>query len=272
MTDGNEPQWYYLLGDKQVGPVGLAEIQALIDSGTLTSATMVWRPGLSGWEQAGKTELGARFGAGSGSAARPPATITPPAAPRDDTGKIPIWRCISQGFGIIFRNPVPFILGNLFFLLMNGLSLGLLTGSWQAGMQLMTRKVRAGQPVVFSDIFQGFDRFGLVLGAGLVGQVSVTLGMAFCLIPGFIIGGQFLYLVPLVAIRGCSIAEAITLSRQKAKARLFNHVLFYFVLCLIGLSGAILCYVGLVVTLPLIPTAIALAYESTFENQGQAQP
>lgn len=271
MTDSDGQQWYYLLGDKQVGPVGLAEIQALIDNGTLTSASMVWRPGMPGWDQAGKTELGPRFASGAGSAAQPPATIPPPVvAPRDDRGKIPIWRCISQGFGIIFRNPVPFILGNLFFLLMTGLSLGLLAGNWQAGMMLMTRKIRSGQPVVFSDIFQGFDRFGLVLGAGLINQVTVSLGAAFCLVPGFILGGQFLYLVPLVAIKGLPIAEAITLSRQKAKVRLFNHVLFYFVLCLIGFSGAILCYVGLVVTLPLIPTAIALAYESTFENQGQA--
>jgi uncharacterized RDD family membrane protein YckC len=41
--------WYYDQGGQQAGPVGQAELVALIRSGRVAPATRVWRPGLAGW-------------------------------------------------------------------------------------------------------------------------------------------------------------------------------------------------------------------------------
>src|SRR5438132_6584501 len=41
--------WYYSENGKQVGPLGQAEFDSLIQSGKVTAATLVWRDGLEKW-------------------------------------------------------------------------------------------------------------------------------------------------------------------------------------------------------------------------------
>ena len=50
MSDG----WYYAKGDDQLGPISEIELKTLADSGELASTDMVWREGMSAWQQAGK--------------------------------------------------------------------------------------------------------------------------------------------------------------------------------------------------------------------------
>ncbi|PHQ79083.1 MAG: hypothetical protein COB65_13075, partial [Thalassobium sp.] len=41
--------WYYVVDGARVGPVEESEITRLIDAGTVTAQTLVWREGLDGW-------------------------------------------------------------------------------------------------------------------------------------------------------------------------------------------------------------------------------
>jgi len=45
--------WYYSSDGQQKGPVGEAELQRLVEQGTVTPATLVWREGMAGWEPHG---------------------------------------------------------------------------------------------------------------------------------------------------------------------------------------------------------------------------
>src|SRR6185437_9085155 len=45
--------WYYVANQKQVGPVELQALRDMLDAGSLTSADMVYGPGLSEWTRAG---------------------------------------------------------------------------------------------------------------------------------------------------------------------------------------------------------------------------
>ncbi|HEU0120199.1 MAG TPA: RDD family protein [Bryobacteraceae bacterium] len=45
--------WYYAVNGQQEGPVEDAELQALAGAGTVTAATLVWRPGMEGWKAFG---------------------------------------------------------------------------------------------------------------------------------------------------------------------------------------------------------------------------
>lgn len=49
--------WYYILDDKQFGPIKEEEIQVLIQDGTLNSATRVWRQGMLSWQPLAATGL-----------------------------------------------------------------------------------------------------------------------------------------------------------------------------------------------------------------------
>jgi uncharacterized RDD family membrane protein YckC len=44
---------YYAEGDRQVGPIGKAELQTLIKARKINSQTLVWQPGMPEWEQLG---------------------------------------------------------------------------------------------------------------------------------------------------------------------------------------------------------------------------
>lgn len=57
--------WYYIVDEKQVGPVKEEEIQVLIQDGTLNSATRVWRDGMQKWQPLAATGLSIFLPAGS---------------------------------------------------------------------------------------------------------------------------------------------------------------------------------------------------------------
>jgi hypothetical protein len=57
--------WYYILDDKQAGPVKEEEIQVLIQEGTLKSTTKVWRQGMLNWQPLAVTGLSIFLPAGS---------------------------------------------------------------------------------------------------------------------------------------------------------------------------------------------------------------
>jgi uncharacterized RDD family membrane protein YckC len=44
---------YYADGDRQVGPIGKAELQTLIKTKKVNSQTMVWQPGMHAWQELG---------------------------------------------------------------------------------------------------------------------------------------------------------------------------------------------------------------------------
>ena len=44
---------YYADGDRQVGPIDKTELQSLIKTRKINSQTLVWQPGMNGWEQLG---------------------------------------------------------------------------------------------------------------------------------------------------------------------------------------------------------------------------
>lgn len=41
--------WYYASGDQQLGPVSDEELNGLVQQGTVTEATLVWKEGMSDW-------------------------------------------------------------------------------------------------------------------------------------------------------------------------------------------------------------------------------
>ena len=48
-----ETQWYYMQDDEQCGPLSSKQLIALVQTGELTPAHMIWKEGLSGWIPAG---------------------------------------------------------------------------------------------------------------------------------------------------------------------------------------------------------------------------
>ena len=69
--------WYYAVEGNSVGPVSPEEFDALIDSGTIRSDTLVWQEGMEDWLPLGRT------GATTSASAMPPPTTDPHAVSED---------------------------------------------------------------------------------------------------------------------------------------------------------------------------------------------
>lgn len=68
--------WYYAAGGQQQGPVDDAQLDALIQSGTVTQDTLIWREGMTNWQPLRQ----ARPAAGGSSAPTAPPMAAPPIA------------------------------------------------------------------------------------------------------------------------------------------------------------------------------------------------
>ena len=54
--------WHYQMGAQQLGPVPFSSLIPMIQNGTITTATLVWRDGMPQWAPAGATpELAGLF-------------------------------------------------------------------------------------------------------------------------------------------------------------------------------------------------------------------
>jgi hypothetical protein len=54
--------WHYQVGAQQLGPIPFQSLVPMIQNGTITSATLVWREGMAQWAPAGATpELATMF-------------------------------------------------------------------------------------------------------------------------------------------------------------------------------------------------------------------
>lgn len=62
--------WWYAIKDKEKGPVDIDELKKLIQSGTISVTTMVWREGMEAWESIEAVEE-----------LRPLSSVTPPPLP-----------------------------------------------------------------------------------------------------------------------------------------------------------------------------------------------
>ena len=68
--------WYYAAGGQQQGPVDDAQLDALIQAGTVTQDTLIWREGMASWQPLRQ----ARPSAGGSSAPAAPSVAAPPIA------------------------------------------------------------------------------------------------------------------------------------------------------------------------------------------------
>lgn len=87
-NDQTNAGWYYERAGQKMGPLPLAQMAALASRGVLSSSTLVWRRGLSGWVALERTELVDFLGSTPSSAAAisQAATSTRKPAPAQATG------------------------------------------------------------------------------------------------------------------------------------------------------------------------------------------
>jgi uncharacterized membrane protein len=114
--------------------------------------------------------------------------------------------------------------------------------------------------VDFDRIGDGFRVFLQAMVAGLVSSLFITIGVFLCIIPGLILMTLYLFPLYLVVDRKMEFWQAMEASRLKVQEDLIGFLGFALVQLGIILLGIILFGIGLLVAIPIVACATAVAY------------
>jgi hypothetical protein len=189
-------------------------------------------------------------------------------------------------------------------LIANAVPLGILLGPMMCGIYYSFFQKRRGKTVEFGNLFKGFDYFGQSLIATLIHVVPIFIivvpayiafyvgfiltmvqqqqngapnpGLLFGFLGAFmifwlvvivaiiIVSIGFTFVYPLIVDRGLSGIDAVKLSFRAALPNFWRLLGLFLLNALLGLGGALLCFVGIVLVYPVAFAAVAVAYEQVF--------
>ena len=190
----------------------------------------------------------------------------------------------SRGFELFKKNAGLLILTSFVAILLTSISFGILAGPMCAGMILITlRLLRGTEPKPeFGALFEGFQHFlqsflfcfvwGLIfmVGATVLNLVP-CVGWAVSFAGSLILGALLTFGLFLVVDKRMDFWPASMASINAIKPALWPMVGFCIVVQLLAQAGAIACFVGMFVTVPMAACMLAVAYEE-FLNGPAAPP
>ena len=191
--------------------------------------------------------------------------------------------------------------------------LGILMGPMMCGLYLIFFSKRRGLPIEFGMLFKGFDYFGQSVVAALLHVIPImvvivpayiflyismfaamaagaanpdsgplaTLMVFFVVIVFYVfvllviifISIGFMFAYPLIVDRGLPGFEAVKLSFRAGLANFWRLLGLSLLGGLLGICGALLCYIGILLVFPITLSSVAAAYEQVFGlNQGAITP
>jgi uncharacterized membrane protein len=170
---------------------------------------------------------------------------------------------ITAGWDLVKVDMVAWIVGALLMLVLSGVVPVILQGAMIIGLHIMAIKRIQGRTPEFADVFKGFNYFVPGLVAALLIMVGVSIGMLLCIIPGLVIAAATMFSYLFIVDRNMDFWPAIQASHEVVKLDYLGFTLFLVALGVLQIVGALLCFVGLLVTLPIMYCAITVAYKET---------
>lgn len=162
-----------------------------------------------------------------------------------------IGACVSAGINGLKKDPLTHIVATLLVAIIGNVSFGLLAGPMIVGYMRLVKIEDEGGKASIGDVFKGFDDFVPALLAVLVGGIVVGLGFMLCVIPGVLIMALVPTAAYLVAVGEKDGITALKRAWETVKENLVGSCLCALVLTIIGSLGAILCGIGIVITMPI---------------------
>ncbi len=133
------------------------------------------------------------------------------------------------------------------------------------GLDLMFLRRLRGETVQIGDVFAGFNIAFLNLAmVGLVKWLLTTIGLLLCIVPGIYLAVAYMFAMPLVIDKGMEFWPAMEVSRRVIHEHWWSMFAFAIVSILVGISGVLLCGVGLFFTLPIAYGALLFVYNDIF--------
>lgn len=304
--DRDEPVWYYQLGGKALGPVPWSEIEALLEDAFDAEELLVARAGDDEWRSAQKVID--EFEEDEAGAATAEEEADEPAGEREEKPREPLtpvhglraW--IRQAWEIVTDDFAGYVGGAILLVALSAVSVMVCFPALHAGLYVLALKRFRGEKLESGDFIRGFQFFGRALGLylvlfliglpfGLLAILGVALGIVavggepgaqtvlgmfttlLWLAVGLSMafpGAAGFFAMPLMLDRDMGAMEALAASWAVTKGNYLSYLGMTIVLMLLSGAGALLCWVGVVLTLPLLPAAQVCVYGYHFREAARA--
>ncbi|MEN9213626.1 MAG: hypothetical protein Q6K12_00135 [Gloeomargarita sp. DG_1_6_bins_138] len=152
--------------------------------------------------------------------------------------------------------------------LLGGLVSFIVSPALNAGLFIVAYKHLLGESVEFSDFFKGFERLGVFFMATWLRGLFTTVGILLLIVPGIYLWVAYIFVELMIIDQNLNWWPAMEMSRQLITRKFFPMFGFLLLLVLINFGGALLCGLGLLVTVPLTCCALTVAYVDIM-NQGE---
>jgi uncharacterized membrane protein len=134
-----------------------------------------------------------------------------------------------------------------------------------AGLYRGALRVVDGRPFEPGELLQGWDKTQVVIASVLI-ATAVGVGTVLCVVPGLVVAFLTQFTLLFVVDRGLPALDAVQASVSLVTRHLGASLAFYLLGAAVTLLGALLCGVGLLVTVPVV----LIGYAYTFRRlQGQ---
>ncbi len=173
---------------------------------------------------------------------------------------------LSEGWGLFKQDWLMHVVVVLILGVANSATASILYGPLLCGYYYMIfKKVQdPASSIELGDIGKGFEVFVNALVAWLLVGIFTSVGTIACFVGAIVVGALLIFVFPLIMDRRMDFWPAIQASFDKTKENWLGWSVFMLVLGLVNLAGAIVCGVGMLVTMPITCVATALAYRDNF--------
>lgn len=190
---------------------------------------------------------------------------------------------IGEGFNLYKQNFGVFLVPSLIAMLLS--FTGILAGPMMAGMILITFALldkKEPKPQV-NDLFKGFDHFVqtllfvivwgiLLVVANIILNFIPCLGQILAIALSFLVQTALMFGLFLIVDKKMDFWPASMASLEKVKTNFFPFLGLALIAGILGGLGAILCGVGLFLTLPLYFCIMSIAYREVFGSGASPTP
>jgi uncharacterized membrane protein len=135
------------------------------------------------------------------------------------------------------------------------------------GFFVVSAKLLQRQTPVFQDFFTGFQFFLPLFLLTIVSALFILVGLVLLVLPGIYLMVSYLFASMFVIDRRLDFWPAMELSRRTVQIQWFGVFVFFLLLVLINLGGALALGVGLLISVPVSSCAVAAAYADLFGLQ-----
>jgi uncharacterized membrane protein len=177
----------------------------------------------------------------------------------------------SYGGGFDYQTSASFGIGSIAVMVIGGIILFIVVAAIQSAYISSLLDIANGQQVSVGSFFKPRSIGNVILATVIIG-VLTSIGYALCVLPGLAVAIFTIFAIVALLDRNLSAIDSIKASYEIVKANFVQVLLTWLVLAAIGIVGALLCGIGLLVAVPVAALLEVYAYRRLSGGQVALNP